>query len=47
MQILKTLFNSPKETVFAISGLTLVGVYLFYARKHVLGNQKKCFKSEL
>lgn len=47
MEILKKIFGGPKECAIAVSGLSLVGLYLFYVRKHVQGEQKKPLKNEL
>lgn len=45
MEMLKKIFAGPKEIAVALSGISLLGMYLFYVRKHIEGESKKVLKN--
>ena len=45
MEMLKKIFTSPKEIAVAVSGISLLGMYLLYVRKHVQGENKRVLKN--
>lgn len=43
--MVKKIFGGPKEIAVALSGISLLGMYFFYVRKHVQGESKAVLKN--